>query len=330
MDGPDLVSTLSARTQTYLADGKTANDLRSVHWVHPHHGLVRPASVSLEQPALRVADAIGLMTPGCALGGWASLWYQRVAMVDGTAWNGAELPVRVHCGAGAQIRSRAGIEPCHAEVLDGEMVDLGAFSCTTLARAAYDEMRLASGLREAVVVADMATSTTARGAHTSRQNVHDLVARHHKTRGIVQARTAMSYVSTRSASPLESRMRVFAITEAGIEAWLVNVPVFDLYENLLGIVDLIEPRAALVLESDGGDHRERVRHDDDNAREERLERHNLTVVRAGSADLGCRLELGSRIRGGYRDGIARNRARDRWTLEKPGWWWSWPPGRRWD
>src|SRR5699024_4773811 len=112
--------------------------------------------------------------------------------------------------------------------------------------------------------------------------------------------------------------------------WFVNVAVFDLHERLLGIADLLEPSAGLVLESDGAGHREIEQHSADNAREEAFERHNLVVVRVGAVDHRDRDSLRNRIQSGYRDGNTRRRARDRWTLQKPGWWWNWPPGRRWD
>src|SRR5699024_10512037 len=146
--------------------------------------------------------------------------------------------------------------------------------------------------------ADMATSTTAQGARTSYDNLASAIARHPKTRGIVQARTALSYATTRCASPLETRTRLVAVLDAGIDDWLVNVPVFDLHENLLGIADLLNVRSALVLESDGGDHRKVPRHNADNAREEGFERHNCTVVRVGAADHSARPDLVRRIFGG--------------------------------
>lgn len=120
-------------------------------------------------------------------------------------------------------------------------------------------------------------------------------------------------------------------TEAvGIENWLVNVPVFDLRENLLGVPDLLDRVSGYVIESDGADHRRIKRHNNDNVREEVFEDDGMPVVRIGAAQ-HSRAE---RTRTLQR--IVNGRARATkggatlWTTRKPSWWWPWPPGRRWD
>ena len=188
----------------------------------------------------------------------------------------------------------------------------------------------APNLVEALVVIEMATSTVIDQARTCLTNVEAGYRSHVKTRGRRQARWALDHASTRSGSPWETRTRMLAVDALGIERWLVNVPIFDLRENLLGIADLLEPENGFVIESDGADHRRIAVHNDDNVREESFEDHDLVVARVGSAQ-HSRIERPVTIERIQR-GHARartNRSRS-WTTEKPSWWWNWPPGRRWD
>jgi len=89
----------------------------------------------------------------------------------------------------------------------------------------------------------------------------------------------------------------------------------------------------LALEYDGATwrsdrahgHRNRDQHREDNAREERLERAGLVVVRVEKRDLTHhRTRLGERILSAYADGLRRDRSRDRWTLDEPDDWFGLP------
>jgi hypothetical protein len=101
---------------------------------------------------------------------------------------------------------------------------------------------------------------------------------------------------------------------------LVNRAVFDDCGRFVGIPDLLDVEAGLVLEYDGSGHRERMQHNRDNGREERLEDVNLIVVRADSYDYRYqRPQLIERLRKARARGLRRDRRRDRWTLEPPPW-----------
>ncbi len=110
---------------------------------------------------------------------------------------------------------------------------------------------------------------------------------------------------------------------------MVNAPIFDLDGKLAGIADLLCETTGLVIESDGAGHRDEVPHSDDNVREEVLERLGLVVSRVTAVDHRQPAQLRIRLRQAQRH--ARMLKRDqKWTLEKPDWWWRWEPGRRWD
>lgn len=107
-----------------------------------------------------------------------------------------------------------------------------------------------------------------------------------------------------------------------------SVPgIFDRAGRFLGVPDLLDVDAGLVLEYDGGSwnstrtpggHRDRDQHREDNAREELFERAGLLVVRADKGDLSrYRRRLRDRLTAARCDGLRRDRSRDGWTLQPP-------------
>lgn len=318
-----------ARVADLLAAGVEAHELRRKAWHHPFWGVARPVVDEPVQPITRLRDATALVRGGGAIGGWASAFRQGVRYLDGWDRFGRELPVLLHTVPGHQIRRREGILPSRAGLLAGELDWFDGDPVTTLARALYDEMRLAPNLGEAVVVIDMGVSRLTGHARTTIDEVRGVVNRHVKTRGIVQARMAIERASARSCSPLESRTRVVAEDALPAVWWRVNRPVFDGAGRLLGIADLIDPETGLVVESDGAAHRKSERRTSDNVRDDGMADANLTVLRVTAQDLGDAAALDRRLRRGHRRARTRDVRRDRWTLVEPPWWPDSKLARRW-
>jgi hypothetical protein len=307
--------------------GQTRWGLTRGPWTHPHHGVVAPDHLDPDDPLVRIQHVLPILSAGSVLTGWASARWQGNLMLDGTGPSGA-LPISVASPAGGQHRSRPGIRATRRSMLEDETLTFGDVSVSTLARALYDQALDARGLRETVVTIDMGVSRVVPQARTTLANIHRLVERHHKTRGIVRVRKALALATDRSASPWETRTRLLALLDADLVGLLSNAPVFDLHENLLGIADLIDPETGLVIESDGSHHREALQHTDDNRREERFERANAVVCRVTALDHQDRSATVRRIRSAYLD--ATRQMDHSWTLDKPDWWWRWDLGRRWD
>lgn len=325
---PDLPGT--ARTTAELqALGVAARELRRDLWDHPYWGVARLAGVDATDALVRISDAAALLPGDGALGGWSSACVQGVRYLDGCDRFGKALPVRLHETANHRIQRRPGIDPTRCRLYPDEVVEDGGLRLTSLPRALYDEMRLAKDVTEAVTVLDMGVSRFAGGAHTTMEAVRRLVGRHAKTRGIVQARIALTLGTDRSCSPLESRTRVFTNLRLGVQEWRINRPVFHVDGRLLGIPDLLDPSTGLVIESDGGGHRDADRHSDDNIREEDFEDTQLTVVRVTSRDFRSAVALTARISAGFRRARARDPRRDRWTITEPEWWPASRAAQRW-
>jgi hypothetical protein len=101
---------------------------------------------------------------------------------------------------------------------------------------------------------------------------------------------------------------------------LLHAELVGLSEMVAFYPDLLEPGAGTVGEYDGKGHRETERHHDDNVREELFEDHGLVVTRATKVDFRHRLGLAARMGRARARGLARDRRRDRWTLEPPPDW----------
>jgi hypothetical protein len=319
---------ISKRTSEAMALGLTRKKLRGPSYLRPAYGIVRPSDLEADELTLFLADVLARTGPSTVVGGWAALRLQGSEWFDGRDRHGDLRPVLLHCLPGAQPRRDRMIQPFRGTIHPDEITDLGQFAVATPGRAVFDEMRLARGLRDAVVALEMAVSRTHGQPRTSMESVRRVERSHHKVRGIVQARRAINLATDRSASPWETRTRLLAQEDAGLTRLGVNVPIFTPDGRLLGVADLLDEDVGLVIESDGGDHRGLHRHTDDNRREERFERSGLVVVRVTALDHADRWGTVGRIVAAHRD-AQRATTRD-WTTAKPAWWEQWQPARRWD
>ncbi len=319
---------VSRRRAAVLASGVDAAETRSALWTRGLHGVLRPTWWVHDPLTTRIGDAVALMSDANALGGWAALRAWGNEWFDGTRADGSDRPVLVHCLPGSQLRARPGIRPSQSAILPDETVRIEGYRLATIARAAFDEMCTAPGLREAVVVADMAASTTTELPRTTLRDIARVEGSHHKVRGIVQVRRALALATSRSASPLETRTRLVWHLDADLGPVGVNVPVFDGRGRLAGVADLLDEDAGLVVESDGADAHGRDRRDHDHDREERFERAGLVVCRVGPRHHRDRYALAARLREARRD--AASRPRGTWTTTKPTWWPTWTHAPRWD
>ncbi|TDD61181.1 hypothetical protein E1263_08315 [Kribbella antibiotica] len=275
-----------------LAAGITRAQLQSADWVSPHFGYHRSTGLR-DEVRQRIVDVAAVMPPEGVLGGWASAYLQGVAFLDGgwaapgTASGLRGEPVLVVLPPDRRT-GRSDISSLRAALDPADVVEVGGIRCTNGVRTAFDMLRLAPDLTEAVVGGDCllhAGLTTAPGLARYADS-------HQGRRGVRQLRAALPLLEGLAASPPESRLRLLC-HQAGLQNILVNVPVYDLDGTFLGIVDLLEDSTGLSLEYDGEYHRELGQQTRDNHREERLERVGLTMLRVTALDMQ---EPGSLVR----------------------------------
>lgn len=297
------------------ADGEPSrNQLRNRQWRRCSQGCYEPVHVAIT-PEQRIAEAAALLPGYGAVGGWASAYQQGVRFLDGY-----RRPVLLQLGPDGKIRRRAGIELARERLPESDVVLRGDIPFTAPPRTAFDGARTRRGLVEAVVHLDMMLAAEA----VDEDELSAYWAARPGWARVRQARTALDLADGRSASPPETRMRLVWMLDAGLPRPLVNPPVFDLEGNLLGFPDTLDPESGTALEYDSDDHRELAYHTDDNGREEWFEEHGLIVCRVTRLNLSrTRDTLVVRMQRARLRGLARDRRRDRWTLEPPPGWHDW-------
>ena len=204
---------------------------------------------------------------------------------------------------------RARLDPNETMAVHGLVV-------TTPLRTWAEAVLEGPDLVEAVVAGDM----VAGALHLNPAALTRWCEANSRFRGMRRIRSALAWADSASASPWETRLRVFYRRQARLPKPLVNQPVFDLEERLLGVPDLLDPEAGLATEFDGQAHRRRRQHRADNLREEALESANLVVCRVDSLDFRSPVPLAERLRRRYEQGMNRDRSHDGWTLRQPEWW----------
>ncbi|MFT4165085.1 MAG: hypothetical protein QM650_07555 [Microlunatus sp.] len=292
------------------------------------YGYYRRAG-TLPTTTQRIMDVVAGLPEGAWVAGWAAAYVRGVDTLDGLDDHTmAELPVPVLLPPGQRRRATDGITYRQSTLVPrGEVIE--GVPVTIAMRTALDLALLAPDLTEAVVALDAVLAARMVDRDRLQRAGSNLPSR----RGVRQARAAIGLARVGVRSSWESRLRMFAGQQLGLVDLEVNRPVFDREGRLLGIPDLLDLDAGLAMEYDGATwrsdraagHRDRAQHREDNEREERLERAGLVVVRVEKDDLTrYRRQLAERILAARRDGLSRNRARDRWTTKEPEGWFGLP------
>ncbi len=299
------------------ARGVTRDMTRGPRWRRTSRGYFVPTGSDPSLPAQRILDIAPLIPATGALTGWAAGYLHGVDQLDGLDPRSmAPLAITINLGRDLGRASTERITYRRDLLPSRGRTTRHGLAVTTPLRTAFDGARFAPDLVEAVAFLDQITHVLP----VSMAALRSMGQPGGRWTGIEQFRRAVALTDPDAANAWESRLRMFAMMQAQMPRLLVNQPVFDLEENFLGIPDLLDPEAALALEFDGRDHRERGQHRSDNLREEGLELTNLTVCRVDSLDLRQPAPLRRRLLARRTQGLARDRSRDRWTLEQPAWW----------
>ena len=314
----ELRSAHRPRSAAELAAVGISRDMtRGPRWRRTSRGYFVPAHSGDLTTAQRILDLAPLIHDTGALTGWAAAYVHGVDLLDGRDPQSMDpLPITVQLGRDLGRASSERVVYRREHLPARDRLTCHGLGVVTQQRAAFDGARFADNLVEAVAFLDQVTRVLP-------VTVADLASRvipGARWSQLAQLQRALSLADPAAANPWESRLRMFATLRAGLPRPLVNQPVFDVDGHFLGIPDLLEPEAGLVVEFDGQDHRLRRRHQADNIREEKLETCNLTVCRVDSLDLRQPVALIERLRARHAQGMTRDRSKDAWTIEQPLWW----------
>jgi hypothetical protein len=263
--------------------GPTRAQARGKGWRTTTRGLFVPAGTNGDLPEQRILEQSMLLPTVGAVTGWAGCRLFGGNFFDGLAGDGSTLlPVPLAIGPGGNIRPQPGIVLCFDRLPLVDVVRRHGIRTVPATRATFDAMRLAPGMRSAVVVLDMAVAARI----TSIERVAAYTLAHPGLTNIAQLRIALPHAREGSRSPRETRLRLVWCLDAGLPRPEVNCPVHDRESGrLLGIADLLDLEAGLAVEFDGADHRLVGQHTRDVEKDEAFRSRGLELCRVTGPDL---------------------------------------------
>ena len=179
-------------------------------------------------------------------------------------------PVQV---AVAELESRAGLEVRQSDVLD-ETEEIKGVRVTTLHRTLLDLCAWLPAV-EALVVLDMAITRTSTKHLTRYADAVNGRAGASRLRRLAE-------LAAPAESPMETRLR-WLLIDAGLPIPEVQTDLYDCSGRFVGRADLYYSSAHLVVEFDGGIHRDRLV--SDNRRQNSLQQAGYRVLRFTSPDV---------------------------------------------
>ena len=206
-------------------------------------------------------------------------------------------PVAIVVPPRSGIRPRPGLAVRRCEIPTGDTVTIRGLRGTTLHRTLFD-LCLQWPAVEALVAVDMAVCTGLTDA-VDLSRYTDMVR---GRAGAGRLRT-LAAMAAPAESPMETRLR-WLLIQAGLPCPEVQIDLRDDEGRFVGRADLYYPAARLVLEYDGGNHRERLVEDD--RRQNLLLNAGYRLLRFTAADIHQRPDVVQAQVRGVLDAAVRN------------------------
>ncbi len=198
-------------------------------------------------------------------------------------------PVEIVVPTRWSTRSRAGLSVRHCELLPTEVVTIRGLRATALPLTLAG-LCLQRPAVEALVAIDMAVCAGLTGAAALVRYAEAAKGRP----GAGRLRSLAAFAAP-AESPMETRLR-WLLIQAGLPRPEVQTNLRDTKARFIGRADLYYPAAKLVLEYDGGNHRERLVEDD--RRQNLLVNAGFRLLRFTAADIHNRPEVvAAQVRG---------------------------------
>jgi hypothetical protein len=258
-----------------LAAGLTDEQLRSKCWTRLFREVYVHRSIDLTDP--QRFEALRLVAPARAVAtGLTAAWLYGIW----TPRPGASVPLHLATSRGRAAFTAPGVRSSRFVVDLGDVDELHGVPVTTPVRACFGLMRAAS-LTEAVVWGDafLHAGLICSGG----------LARYADERprwpGVRRVREAAALARAGAASPMESRLRMVIVLGGLPEPPLLNAPVYDAWNNLLGVPDMRYLIPRFGLEYDGAHHAGCEQHLADLTRENRLLLGDMPLLRYSARDV---------------------------------------------
>jgi uncharacterized protein DUF559 len=197
-------------------------------------------------------------------------------------------PIQVALPADCRRFSREGLDVRHVNVA-GETLEIKGSRVTSMQRTLLD---LCANLPpvDALVAIDMACHARLTDKGALGHYADNVKGR----RGVARLRQ-LAALAAPAESPMETRLR-WLLIKAGLPVPEVQTDLYDDSGEFLGRADLYYPQAHLVIEFDGGNHRDRLVSDD--RRQNSLIRAGYRILRFTTPDVyGRPLAVVTEVRG---------------------------------
>jgi Protein of unknown function (DUF559) len=191
-------------------------------------------------------------------------------------------PVEIVVPPGSCIRPRVGLTVRRCELLPAEVVSIQGLRATALPFTLAG-LCLRRPAVEALVAIDMAVRAGLTDASALGSYAEAAKGRH----GAGKLRSLAAFAAP-AESPMETRLR-WLLIQAGLPRPEVQTNLRDGKARFIGRADLYYPAAKLILEYDGGNHRERLVEDD--RRQNLLINAGFRILRFTAADIHRRPEV---------------------------------------
>jgi very-short-patch-repair endonuclease len=191
-------------------------------------------------------------------------------------------PVEIMLAKESSVRTSFGLAVRHCDVPVDDLVTVRGLRTTSLPRTLRD-LCVQWPAGEALVAFDMALKLGLADVVGLWRYAQDSVGRP----GAARMRHLAQFAEP-AESPMETRLR-WLLIEAGVPRPEVQTDLHDRQGQFVGRADLYFPHARLVLEFDGGNHRERLVSDD--RRQNEIINAGFAVLRFTSADLRTRSDV---------------------------------------
>jgi hypothetical protein len=278
----------------------------SKKWVRPFTAVRIPSAERDDVDALLAAAAL-ILPAGSALSGWAA------ARLHGDRWSsgrdrvGRHSPIPVTVPPPLQLAKRRSLDIIRSKLAPADVITRRGLPVTTPARTALDLARLLPR-DQAVAAVDALLATRT----VSIRDLEGAIRDHPRIKGRPAAASVMQLASPFAESPPESVMRL-VWHDLGLRSLMVNATILDNTGLFMGRVDLLDPKAGLVGEYQGDQHRSPDTYRADLRRKRGLESLGLIVVEAAGGDLGSTSYRVEVMQQRHR-GLARDRSLDRWRI----------------
>lgn len=273
--------------------GPTRGQASGPKWRRTSPGLYVPADTPTDVPEQRILEASKRMPAYAAVTGWAACRLHGARFHDGLEPDGRTLmPVPVVVGGRGWVRRSGGIAITYESLDPDDIVIVAGIPAVRPDRATFDAMRRTPCVRDAVVALECSTMAEL----VSIRMVADYTRKRAGRTRVGLAREALQLAIEHSRSPNETRLRLIVRLDAGIAGPLhANCAVYARDGKLLGIADLLDEEAGLVIEFDGAEHRRAGRHARDVIKDDDLRDCGLEVLRVTGSQLSDRPTLVERI-----------------------------------